>query len=59
MNKKGFVGFFDILGYQAIIDNNEISKTAKIISEMIVNLPTRISDLLISLLKKKKNIGFV
>jgi hypothetical protein len=59
MIKKGFVGFFDILGYQAIIDNNEISKTAKIISEMIVNLPTRISDLLISLLKKKKNIGFV
>ncbi len=54
MIKKGFVGFFDILGYQAIIGNNEISKASKIISEVIVNLPTRTSDLLISLLKKKE-----
>jgi hypothetical protein len=54
MVNKGFVGFLDILGYQTIIKNNEISKTSELISEVIINLPTNTSDLLISFLKTEE-----
>ena len=40
--KTGIVGFFDILGYQNIINNNEIEKTANIISDVILNLPEKV-----------------
>jgi hypothetical protein len=55
MIKQGFVGFFDILGYQTLIDNNDISKASQIIEEVIVNLPKRTSELLLSLVKDSKN----
>lgn len=50
MIKKGFIGFFDILGYQTINIRNEIPAVSQLISDVIVNLPTRTLDLLISLL---------
>jgi len=33
MTNQAFVGFFDILGYQTIIDNNEVSMTSRLILE--------------------------
>jgi hypothetical protein len=39
MTQKGLVAFFDILGYQDIINNNLIDDVAKIISEIILGLP--------------------
>lgn len=37
--RTGFVGFFDILGYKQIILNNDIHKTAQIISDTLMNIP--------------------
>jgi hypothetical protein len=37
--ENGIVGFFDIMGYQNIIDNNEIKTVADIIFEVIDKLP--------------------
>lgn len=39
MAKQGLVGFFDILGYQNIIDNNDIEKVSEIISKIFLKLP--------------------
>lgn len=38
--KDGIIGFFDILGYQNIIDNNDIEDVVKIVSETIDKLPS-------------------
>ena len=38
-SEDGIVGFFDVMGYQDIIDNNNIEIVAKIISETIDKLP--------------------
>ncbi len=40
--QTGFVGFFDILGYKQIILNNDIHKTAQIVSDTLVNIPSTI-----------------
>jgi len=37
--QTGFVAFFDILGYKQIILNNDIHKTAQIVSDTLVNIP--------------------
>lgn len=42
--ETGIVGFFDILGYQNIINNNEIEKIADIISGVILNLPQKVQS---------------
>lgn len=39
MSSKGIIGFFDILGYQNIIENNQIEDAAQIIEEHLVTLP--------------------
>ncbi|MCX5735370.1 MAG: hypothetical protein NTW68_13730 [candidate division NC10 bacterium] len=39
MISQGLVGFFDILGYQNIIDNNTIEEVSKIITEVLFSLP--------------------
>jgi len=38
----GIVGFFDILGYQNIIDNNEIGIVSSLISETLTKLPSKV-----------------
>lgn len=40
MKQNGFVGFFDILGYQNIVLNNDIDKVAEIITNIILELPS-------------------
>lgn len=50
--KTGIVGFFDILGYQNIIDNNEIEKTINIISDIIVRLPAKVRTIQAKVLSK-------
>jgi hypothetical protein len=40
--KTGLVGVFDILGYQNIIVNNQIEYVAKLITEVIQQLPTEV-----------------
>ena len=50
-NKEGLVGIFDILGYQYIIDNNEINYVADLISNTLLNLPQKGADKLISRFK--------
>ena len=42
--QTGFIGFFDILGYKQIILNNDIHKTAQIVSDTLVNIPANIID---------------
>jgi hypothetical protein len=39
MALQGLVGFFDILGYQNIIDNNTIDEVSEIISQLLLKLP--------------------
>ncbi|MGI6251190.1 MAG: hypothetical protein ACOYKD_07530 [Anaerolineaceae bacterium] len=41
--ETGFLGFFDILGYSQIILNNNIRKTAKFVSDTLINLPQDIT----------------
>jgi hypothetical protein len=40
--QTGFLAFFDILGYKQIIMNNDIHKTAQLVSDTLVNIPTTI-----------------
>ncbi len=40
----GFVGFFDILGYTQIMLNNNIHKTAKFVSDTLMNIPQDMID---------------
>lgn len=40
-NKEGLVGIFDILGYQYIIDNNQINYVADLISNTLLDLPQK------------------
>lgn len=47
--QKGFIGFFDILGYQNIIANKEIEEVAKIIDEIIIKLPDEVRSRLTGL----------
>ena len=57
---KGVVAFFDILGYQNIIDNNEIEKVSKIITDILKVAPSKSKDSLRSISKdetKKKIIN--
>jgi hypothetical protein len=39
MMVNGLVGFFDVLGYQNIIDNNEIAVISKILGEILLKVP--------------------
>ena len=44
--QQGLVGFFDILGYQQIIDNNDIAIAARLISTAIISLPGKVKSVL-------------
>ena len=37
--QNGLVGYFDVLGYQNIIDNNKIADAARILSESLLKIP--------------------
>ena len=52
MTKYGLVGFFDVLGYQSIIDNNEIEDVIKIITNIIKKIPEQIKKILVHFFKK-------
>jgi hypothetical protein len=52
MTQKGLVAFFDILGYQDIIDNNLIEEVARIISDILVKIPADVKNEFMGLLKK-------
>ena len=57
MSEYGLVGFFDILGYQNIIDNNKIEDTSTIIADIIHTLPSSVKDNLIKLLVDENKSG--
>ena len=40
--RSGFVGFFDILGYSAIAESDNIETTAKLIDEILLDLPSSV-----------------
>jgi len=40
--QTGFLAFFDILGYKQIILNNDIHKTAQLVSDTLVTMPSSI-----------------
>lgn len=42
--QTGFVAFFDIMGYKQIILNNDIHRTAQIVSDTLINIPSSIID---------------
>lgn len=44
MANSGFVGFFDILGYQNIIENNAIEETSRLISNVLVKIPVQVKE---------------
>jgi hypothetical protein len=50
--KSGIVGFFDVLGYQSIIDNNKIDDAASVISKTLLTLPKTVTDAVGALLTK-------
>jgi hypothetical protein len=49
--ENGIVGFFDIMGYQNIIDNNDIQDVATLISDTIDALPGEVSTTYFALFK--------
>jgi len=51
--EKGMVGFFDVLGYQSIIDNNKMSDAARILSESFTRIPERVEKKLVEGLKEE------
>lgn len=51
MAKEGLVAFFDILGYQDIINNNLIDNVSKIIANILVKLPEHTKDKMATLIK--------
>lgn len=53
MKGYGFVGFFDILGYKEIIENNDIDRVSSIISDILESLVKRTSDAVLSKLKSE------
>jgi len=50
--QSGIVGFFDVLGYQSIIDNNKIDDAANVISKTLLTLPKTVTDAVGALLIK-------
>jgi hypothetical protein len=44
--KQGLIGFFDILGYQQMLLNNEVEKTAHLIVNVLANTPANILEAL-------------
>lgn len=44
MKQNGMIAFFDILGYQNIIINNDIEKVANIINDTILELPSKVQN---------------
>jgi hypothetical protein len=53
MINQGFVGFFDILGYQDIIDNNDIENASKVVSDILETLPKKTASGLVSMVKEQ------
>ncbi len=58
MIQEGLVGVFDILGYQNIIDNNDIEKIFKIVSEKLNNLPKNVKDTIEKLIQDKETRNY-
>ena len=56
--KEGLVGIFDILGYQYIIDNNQINYVANLISNTLLDLPGKVGDKFLSVFKNKEITDF-
>lgn len=56
--KEGLVGIFDILGYQYIIDNNQINCVADLISKTLLDLPQKGVDKFLSSFKNTKIADF-
>jgi hypothetical protein len=54
--EKGMVGFFDVLGYQSIIDNNKISDAASILSKSFTRIPEKVKKRLAESLVDGKEI---
>lgn len=52
--EQGMVGFFDVLGYQSIIDNNKISDAARILSESFIRIPGKVENKLSESLKETR-----
>ncbi|MHA2238176.1 MAG: hypothetical protein ACXAB2_07370 [Candidatus Hodarchaeales archaeon] len=40
--KTGLIGFFDILGYQQMLLNNEVERTSHLIVDVIANIPSEV-----------------
>lgn len=55
--QTGFIAFFDILGYKQIIMNNDIHKTAQLVSDTLINIPTNIIDNVINAETGKKRLS--
>ncbi|MCJ7696164.1 MAG: hypothetical protein MUO40_12185 [Anaerolineaceae bacterium] len=55
--QTGFIAFFDILGYKQIIMNNDIHKTAQLVSDTLINIPASIIDNVINAEKDEKGIS--
>ncbi|WP_295103780.1 hypothetical protein [uncultured Candidatus Kuenenia sp.] len=58
MIQEGLVGVFDILGYQNIIDNNEIEDVSKIVLEILTKLPSAAKDTLTRLISDEESRNF-
>src|SRR5208337_3479878 len=57
MPQRGLVAFFDILGYQDIINNNLIDDVAKIISDIILGLPEDAKKMLLEQFSQNKKLA--
>lgn len=56
--QKGLVGVFDVLGYQNIIESNEIEDVSKIVLEILTNLPNIVIDTLTHLISSEDSRSF-
>jgi hypothetical protein len=54
--QNGIIGFFDVLGYQSIIDNNKIEDVAAVISKNLLTIPQVVTDALGTFLTRGESV---
>jgi len=57
-SEKGFIGFFDILGYTSILENNDPKMIAEPVLKLLTSLDSNINDEILSLTTKFEASGF-
>ena len=52
--KHGIVAYFDILGYQSILMNNQVNETAEFVIKILMGMPEHVKSTILTALKEKQ-----